>query len=641
MSCGPRFMTCGRRALPLFILVCVAVAIPTPAAWARRDGMPPPHAFSKEKKTQIVGTPTATPAPEPPRLGKLRLRGNDSISRRKLVAEMNTQPRPWYRFWAKRPKFVVEDLRSDVERLERYYEANGRYQTKVRYAIVRRADNTRVDVDIDIAEAEAIPVGQLRLVDEANEPISLPEDLVAALPLRVGEAFNEAAYRDTEVLLREGLRDRGHARARVTREATIDVGGRSADVVYHIAAGPECVYGTVEIEGTKNVAPYIVERELDLEAGQPFRPQQLIDARDRLLELGLFSSVQILAADSELDNPVVDLLVRVEERPFRDIRVGVGYGSEDEFRAQFRWANRNWLGGGRRLSFDAKYSSIETSGIATLVQPHLFSPHLRGIVEAGHDQLDEDTFLLNETRIRPRVEWRLSSKLVLWGGYRLARIQLNNFDAETADALGGIRRRGYISGPIVGLVRTSLDDALDPHRGGVVSLIAEQSGLWWSGDFDYYKLSAEMKRFYPIPGAVTFGMRAKIAVVDDLDSHLDVPLHERLFVGGDRSVRGYGRHRLGPRSSTDEPLGGQSAIEGSLELRRRIWEALGGAVFFDFGEVSTQPYRYLRDRFELAAGFGITYATPVGPLRLDLGIPFDPPGDDQAWQIHFSVGQFF
>ncbi len=620
--------------------LAILLALPLRPAWAQAETNTPPPEITR---TRAAGTakPKPTPTPAAPRVGRLRLRGNDAISKRQLLAEMNTQARPWYRFWERRPKFVIEDLRDDVERLERFYEAQGRYLTQVRYALVRKNQNTRVDVDIDIAEAEAIPVDELHFVDPSGAPVELPPELLERLPLRRGAAFVETAYRDSENLLLEGLRDRGHARARVEREATVDVGVRTAKVTYRIAAGPECVYGSVTIDGNDKVARYIIAREVDLVAGEPFRPHDVVAARDRLLDLGLFSSVQILAADSDIDNPVVDLLVRVEERPFRDIRVGVGYGTQDDFRAQIRWSSRNFFGGGRRVHFDAKYSSLQTAGLATFIQPHLFSPHVRGLVEFGHDQQNEVTYLLNETRLRPRVEVRLHRKWTMWVGYRLARDQFNDVDGETVDAIGGFRRRGYVTGPSLGVVRDTLDDPLDPRRGGLFSLSAEQLGLWWGGDFDYYKLVAEMKRFYPIPLGLTVGLRAKIGAVDDLGNVADIPLHDRLYVGGDRSVRGYGRRKLGPRSSTGDPLGGRSALEGSFELRRHIWQAVGAAVFVDVGEVSLQRYDYFGEGLDFSAGFGVTYATPVGPLRLDVGFPFQPPGNDQAWQIHFSVGQYF
>ena len=94
-------------------------------------------------------------------------------------------------------------------------------------------------------------------------------------------------------------------------------------------------------------------------------------------------------------------------------------------------------------------------------------------------------------------------------------------------------------------------------------------------------------------------------------------------------------------TASDDPLGGLSLIEGSIELRRPIWNELTGAVFLDFGQVSTKAYDPPVSDLQFATGFGIGYSTPVGPLRLDVGFPFKPPRGDRAWQIHFSIGAYF
>ena len=128
---------------------------------------------------------------------------------------------------------------------------------------------------------------------------------------------------------------------------------------------------------------------------------------------------------------------------------------------------------------------------------------------------------------------------------------------------------------------------------------------------------------------------------DATGSDKNFPLFERFFAGGEKSVRGYGRRRLGPLTASDDPLGGLSLVEGSIELRRPIWKELTGAVFLDFGQVSRKAYDLPLGDLQFSSGFGIAYSTPVGPVRFDIGFPFKPPRGDRAWQIHFSIGAYF
>jgi outer membrane translocation and assembly module TamA len=130
-------------------------------------------------------------------------------------------------------------------------------------------------------------------------------------------------------------------------------------------------------------------------------------------------------------------------------------------------------------------------------------------------------------------------------------------------------------------------------------------------------------------------------LADAIGSDKNFPLFERFYSGGEKSVRGYGRWRLGPLTADDDPIGGLSLVEGSLEFRRPLWKELNGAVFIDFGQVSTQTYDPPVDDLRFSGGFGLSYSTPVGPIRLDIGFPFKRPPGDRGWQIHFSIGAYF
>jgi outer membrane protein assembly factor BamA len=333
--------------------------------------------------------------------------------------------------------------------------------------------------------------------------------------------------------------------------------------------------------------------------------------------------------------------VHVEEKPPRDIKVGLKYGTEDEFGAQVEWQHHNWLGGGRQLSLLLKLSSVIRTGEATFVQPHFLSPRTRAVLSLSQEQEDEETFLLNATRFQPHLEHRFSPTLSGFIGYRLEFAKLHDIASATIRALGGIKQDGVLSGPSLGLVWNTTEDPFNPQEGEVVSVLADQAGVVWGGDFSFYKLTAEVKKYQRVGWETVLAGRLKIGLADSLGARANLPLFERFYAGGEKSVRGYGRRRLGPLSDSDDPLGGLSLIEGSVELRRPLWRELSGALFLDFGQVSLDAFDLPVDDLKFAAGFGVSYTTPVGPLRVDLGFPFDPPRGDRGWQVHFSIGQFF
>jgi outer membrane translocation and assembly module TamA len=165
-------------------------------------------------------------------------------------------------------------------------------------------------------------------------------------------------------------------------------------------------------------------------------------------------------------------------------------------------------------------------------------------------------------------------------------------------------------------------------------------GSWLGGDTSFVRLVGTLRLYHPLPFGLIGAARVKLGTADPLASSEEIPLWERFYAGGIDSVRGYARRRVGPLAR-DEPIGGRSLSEGSIELRRLLTRHLALAVFFDGGQASRKSFDAPVHRLQYGTGAGIHYTTPIGPIRLDVGVPLDRRGDDEAWQLHVSVGQAF
>ncbi len=582
------------------------------------------------------------------RVGKILISGNAAFSQQELLAKLLTKKRPWYLPRQGRPVFDPITFATDLERLQRFYEAQGYYQCQVTYDLRVDTERTLVLVHLQVEENHPVRVAQVRVevrdytLGPADSPGGAPSfSFPDQLPLKPQEPFSEEAYQQGEQVLRKFFLDRGHARVQIRRKAEIDPGRGQVQVRYTVQPGPQAMFGQTRIEGTEKLDPKLILGELAYQPGGRFSLAQMTASRENILGLGLFSSVQVTPEQTNGSPRVVPIRVRVKEKALRSLKIGLGYGTEDEFRGQAEWQHRNWFGAQRQLSFLLRYSFLVRSLGVTFVQPRFLSSRTRAVLNLRQGQEDEDTFLLNATRFRPRLEHHFSRTLSGFLGYRLEFVKLNNVEPATVQALGGIEREGPLLGPSLGLIWNTTEDPFDPKEGEVVSLLADQAGGVWGGDFSFYKITAEAKKYQRLGWKMVVAGRLKVGIAEAFGSSTNIPLFERFYAGGEKSVRGYGRRRLGPISDSDDPLGGLSLIAGSVELRRPLWRALSGALFLDFGQVSTRTLDLPLDDLEFAAGLGASYATLVGPLRLDLGFPFDPPRGDQAWQVHFSIGQFF
>jgi len=569
------------------------------------------------------------------RVVKIELSGNTKFSDDELLGEMLTKVRPWYLFWDAANVFDPITFRDDLERLRRFYEARGYYRTRITHELTADPQPSLLQVKIEIVEGPPVLIAEVN-VEVPGSPL-LPEQL----PIKQGEIFNEESYRRGEEVLRQFFLDRGYAHVTTERQAEVNVDQDQARIWFRADPGPLAVFGETTVQGTVNVDPEIVLRDLTYRPGETFSPAKIAESQEKILALDLFGVVRIAPKEVSGKPSVVPMEVQVSEKEAREIRVGVGYGTEDEFRAQLRWQHNNWLGGGRRLSIEAKYSSITTTGAITLVQPHFLSPRTRGILSLRQDREDEDTYLLNASRFNPRLEHGFSPNLTGFVGYRLEYDRLERISQATIAALGPVRERGLMSGPSLGVVWNTSDGPLNPTKGEVVTLTLGQAGEIWGGQFAFYKVTGEAKKYLLLGWETILAGRLKIGFAEPLGPEENLPIFERFYAGGEKSVRGYARRKLGPLDANGDPIGGLSLIEGSLELRRPIWGPLGGALFVDFGQVSTRSFDLPVNDLKFGSGFGVNYQTPVGPLALYIGFPFRPPRGEATWQIYFSVGAYF
>jgi len=563
--------------------------------------------------------------------------GNKNFSADDLSEVMSTKARPWYRVWEDRPAFDPITFQNDLEKLQRFYESKGYYGTTVAYDLDVDETDSRITARINIDEAQAVLISEVNVdvKGDSSAQAVLPKEL----PLKPGAIFREAEYQQAEQFLRTVFLDHGYAYAKTERKAQVNVDERRAGIQYTIEPGPIAVFGATEVKGTDTVDPEIITRELTYHAGETYSQSKISESRDKLLALDLFASVRIGPAETQGTPTVVPMEVEVTEKSHREVRLGVGWGTEDRFRAQLQWRHLNWLGDGRRLSITGRYSSIAIRGAIDLVQPHFLTPNTQGAITWSYDQENEETYLRNVGRFSPRLEQQFSRALTGFVLYRFEYDKLNNIDQATVNALGPIRRKGFLSGPSAGIVWSTTDNPLNPKKGEVVTFGFDYGG--WGGDFNFYKMTAQGKKYVDIGWQTIFASRLKLGLADSIGASENLPLFERFYSGGENSVRGYVRRHLGPLSSSGRPLGGLSLVEGSLELRRPIWKELSGAVFVDFGQVSERAFDLPFGDLQFSRGFGVNYTTPVGPLSLYVGFPVHPPRGDKSWQINFSIGTFF
>jgi outer membrane protein insertion porin family len=577
------------------------------------------------------------------RLATVKIEGVRALSRSTILGAMVTRRPPWYqlwRRWTQTTPFSVSLFRGDLERVERLLRELGYYHARVSHDLIVHGDAVTVVLRVD--EGPVATVAEVALA--AAEGTLAPADeaaLRAELTLAPGDAFTQEQYDESQARLLREYRRRGYAYVRVEKAAVVDTATDRVRVRYTIAPGRTAVFGTTTVHGETRVAPDLILRELAYAAGDAYDPRKLDLTQARVFGLRLFRSAVVRPAQLDPQSPAVDIAIEVVEGPPRELKAGIGYGDEEGVRGQLRWEHNNWLGGGRQLGFGLTLSQLTQEGAAEFRQPYFLGPRQVLVVPLRQARDDEPEFTNAVVSLTPRIERRLTPSVTAALGWVLEYDDVTDIPDATRARLEELRRSGVVSGPTAWIERNTTTDLLDPRSGSVVRFAVAQAGGPWQGGYTFARGLLEAKKYVAVSSGMTLAGRVRIGGGDGFGQSRDLPVFRRFFAGGIDSTRGYGRHLLGPLNASGDPVGGRSLLEGNLELRAPIRGPVGGALFVDIGEVRRQPFSYSLEDLKLGVGVGVRYQTLIGPLRLDLGIPLDPPRGEPSWRVHFSIGQAF
>lgn len=606
-------------------------------------------------------TARESPPTDPVVVDSIALEGV-SPERREFVWNHLLTDRPPRAPWAKRPPLDRVTLEEDVSRIPAVYRRIGYYRARAWYEVAPVSDGDRsVRVSIHVDEGERVHLDSIE-VELDPVPEELRPELVSDLPLQPGEPFELEAYAEARSTLLARLADAGFPRATIEGGADVDLRSQTARVTWRLIPGPPVRFGTVTVEGLDQVPERLVRRELELAKDQSYSREALRRSQRQVYELGLFQSVVLEAAPppngveadssggAEVDGDAADagdvevwpVSVRVVERAPRSVRVGAGYGTEERLRVQLGWEHRNFMGEARRLSIEARHSSLVTGLEAKLHQRRFLGPRLQLEVGARLERERQSSYDADRARAEVALVQPVGSDWRARVGFAFERSHITEVSPETESVLDDPERNVTLSTLELGLARSTLDDRLDPTRGSALDLSLDISPGVLGSEADFFRVQLRGRAHRPLGSWVLSGRLAAGSVEPFASTEPeDVPLVARFFSGGGNSVRGFDYRELGPLDATGEPLGGTTFAEASAELRVPLWRKLSGVVFVDAGLVHLEPWRWrLRDVF-YSTGAGLRYSTPIGPVRIDFGYVLNPEGDVDRSRVHLGVGQAF
>jgi outer membrane protein insertion porin family len=604
--------------------------------------------------------PSFTRAQDNYEIKSFRLEGVRSDFEPALREALATKAEPWLNhllFWRRVPLFSVEEFQRDLQRMVKFYEREGYFQARVvDHKIVADDKKQQVRLWVKIEENQPTRVIDIKLAGpNPFEPLPRVESLFKALTIKVGDLLREAGLSNSQAALTADLTNHGFPFANAVAEVKREAASQTAKVVFRVKPGPEYRFGEVQITGNKKIPQRVIRDELPFLPGEIFSQRRLFEGQQRVYRLELFQSVNVRALADAPNDGKIPIEVRVREAPLHTLKAGIGYGTEDLFRATINFRRRNFLGGARRLEAESKYSDLEPGRF----QARVFQPHF---VDAKTTLIISPFYLRHHEKIiRTRVpiyslrsfggeltaQRQFSTRTTSYLRYRLEDANVTPGEAQTDTTTAQIEiPKAYKKAAWgLGLSFNSSQPLFSPTRGEFRSLQVDYSGplsdfRYLNVKFHYVKTVVE-ERFYHeiVPDWLVMAYRLKLGALEVLDDPLGVaPLEERFYAGGSASVRGWQRSQLGPQPN-GTPIGGKSLLEGSVEPRFKIFGPFGAALFVDFGNVWSTSLTYKPEEIRYAAGLGLRYDTPIGPIRIDAARQITR--QHSRWEFYLSVGQAF
>jgi len=562
------------------------------------------------------------------------------------------------------PFVSARKLRRDSDRLDsvsllHWLATEGHLNARLRIDYQFR-DTTRSTARVNVYVNEG-PRTYLRLVEihaiDSLAGIDFDRHRRRLVP---GEPFNPFVLRQVQYDLKESYANLGHPYADIAIDSLATSDGTQLDLLLECRAGPLVHFGEVRLPELRWTRPHAVTRELKFKPGDTYSRRQIMLSEDRLYTSGLFDFVALEADPTSPIDTVPAFQIRCQERKPLFINAGTGLKQDLNYNliwgTQLEGGDRNFLGTGRQIRGsaeadfalgynDALLRELKYRFAAAYTEPWPLGQPLPLTLEVAYEPNVEDPIRQYEIRrweISSTLEKRWSRKARAWLGFKYEKVDIFS-DALTIDdkfrADSGLSTTHSL---LLGLFRDHRDAPLAPTRGSLSNSLLEYAGGFLGGDNDFIRVQGSWARYYRKASSWNiFAHRLLVGYLKGTGSPASVPSQELYFLGGANTVRGFAENSIGPRNENGTPVGGELAVVGNIEWRRPLWGRFWMSLFADVGNLWATAEDFKWDEWNMGAGLGVQFISPIGPIRLDYGRRVVRVDAEPGGQIHVSIGYAF
>lgn len=587
------------------------------------------------------------------RVAEVNFAGAEAFKQKKLRKTIKTRER-WFMSWLTGTGTLKdEQFEDDKEKLGEFYRENGYIDFQIKDVKFDQVTDRKVAITFEIFEGRLYKTGTVEIKGNSLFPT---EDITKRLKMLAGQNFTPGGLsKDTEAI-RDFYGEKGYIDTTVSVRKTPNVETGNMDLVYQIEELDKSFIEKIEIKGNVKTKDKVIRRELAVAPGEIFDMVGVKLSQKRLEGLDYFSKVDARPEPTDVPNRK-NLVVGVEEKNTGNFTIGAGFSSVDSVvgfaevtQGNFDLFNPPYFtGGGQKFRLRTQIGTERQDYQVSFTEPWFLDRKLA----LGIDLYHRDLGFLSDIYDQTQTGAKLSLTRALGSDFLIGSISytVENIGIEIVDRAAatqtildeeGHRMVSKVGGSIAYDTRNS---TFLPNAGQRTELFTEVAGGPFGMDTDYVRFELRSAWYFKgFDEGHVLEISGRAGVVQNYGDSDRVPLFDRWFLGGMYSLRGFDYREVGPKDPLGEPVGGETYWFGSAEYSVPIIDRLRIAAFYDAGMVYASAFSFSHAAYNTGfyndnIGIGFRLNLPIGPLRLDYGIPITAdPQNGGSGKFQFGVG---
>ena len=592
------------------------------------------------------------------RIKQINIIGNKAFSDKDLLDLISLRTPGWFTWYTKTDQYSKQKLTGDIETLRSFYLNRGYLEMQVESTQVSiTPDKKDIYITININEGDKFTVSNVKL---EGEMLGREQELSSLVSLKPGDVYSGEKLAESVKKISERMGNFGYAFANVNANPEINREKREVGFTILIDPGKRVYVRHINISGNTKTRDEVIRRELRQFEDSWYDSEKIKLSRDRVDRLGYFKEVNIETPEVIGTGDQVDVNMSVVEKPTGNILLGAGFSSSEKITLTGSIQQANAFGSGNTLGVDVNTSKRNRTIALSQTNPYFTDDGVSRSYElflrtSRPPEVNTGDYIVRTSGANIRFGVPFSEVDTVFFGIGAEHTTVETFTGDPEHNNSPELYKKYVtdfgdgttattnSFPLTAAwQRDSRDSALVPTIGRYQRVNLE---LAPAGSLKYYRAMYQHQWFKPLTRAITLALNGELDYGHGLQGK-PYPIFKNFYAGGIGSVRGYAGSSLGPRALNGDPLGGTTRILANAELqfpfpgsgsdRTLRWFTFvdGGNVFAEGAKVELSQLRY-------AAGVGISWVSPIGPLKLSYGKALNAKPGDRTEGIQFQLGTGF